>query len=206
MPLILQPSVLSLAAASDASRFPRACPGTVRTSSKAPKIYEYVIVACVRWSYTMGFPLQPHQMSSSPVSILWGLLGDRRKPRSWNLVSLEQCANLLADAANGLAFLSAWQRWRGADLVPTARQVKPEELGRALSSLSIFNVYSRERSAYHLVGAVHENLMGENPTGDDISTKTAKIDLDRRLERLWYAASAPCGDSGGCSLCSAKWL
>jgi hypothetical protein len=109
------------------------------------------------------------------------------------LVSLEQCANLLADAANGLAFLSAWQRWRGADLVPTARQVKPEELGRALSSLSIFNVYSRERSAYHLVGAVHENLMGENPTGDDISTKTAKIDLDRRLERLWYAASAPCG-------------
>ncbi|NQV61835.1 MAG: PAS domain-containing protein [Alphaproteobacteria bacterium] len=109
------------------------------------------------------------------------------------MISLKTCADLLADAPNCLAFLAAWQRWRGDDPVPSVDRIKPEELGRALNGLSILEVHSPERSQYRLVGASHIQAMGRDLTGEEVASVTPKNGQTQRMQGLWTMVSVPCG-------------
>ncbi|MBC8239080.1 MAG: PAS domain-containing protein, partial [Alphaproteobacteria bacterium] len=109
------------------------------------------------------------------------------------MISLKTCADLLADAPNCLAFLTAWQRWRGDDPVPSVDRIKPEELGKALNGLSILEVHSPECSKYRLVGASHIQAMGRDLTGEEVASVTPKNDQAQRMQGLWTMVSVPCG-------------
>ena len=111
------------------------------------------------------------------------------------MISLESCSQLLEDAPNCLALLEAWQRWRGNGLVPSVDRVIPEELGTALNGLSILEVHSQDSITYRLVGTIHADAMGREPTGEDVASITDKADLSRRMGRLWNMVSVPCGSA-----------
>ncbi|MBT4689109.1 MAG: PAS domain-containing protein [Rhodospirillaceae bacterium] len=109
------------------------------------------------------------------------------------MISFDACVSQLDGSPNCLAFLEAWLRWRGDDLVPSVTQVRPEELGKALTGLSILEVHTRDRSTYRLVGSTHIDAMGRDLTGKEVASVTPEKDQAPRMAGLWNMVSVPCG-------------
>ena len=86
------------------------------------------------------------------------------------MIKLTDCASDLDDAPNCLAFLDAWQQWRKDDPMPSTDRIKPEELGPAMSSLSVLEAHSQDSIKFRLVGALLAEIMGEDFTGRNITS------------------------------------
>ncbi|MDE0943863.1 MAG: PAS domain-containing protein [Alphaproteobacteria bacterium] len=109
------------------------------------------------------------------------------------MIKLTDCASDLDDAPNCLAFLDAWQRWRKDDPMPSTDRIKPEELGPAMSSLSVLEAHSQDSIKFRLVSALLAEIMGEDFTGRNITSMVPEDNRQRALGRLWNVAAVPCG-------------
>ncbi len=109
------------------------------------------------------------------------------------MISLADCANYLQHAPNCLAFVAAWQQWRGTELVPRLEDVRPEILGQAINGLSVVELLSPDDAVYRLVGKLHTEVMGRELAGTHISEVTKPDEQKPRMQRLWNIANTPCG-------------
>ena len=109
------------------------------------------------------------------------------------MITLDECADLLSDAPNGLAFLRAWKRWRGEDLVPPTGATKPEELGSALPCMMVLEVQARDKIMIRLAGTRLHDVLGRDVTGENLVDLAAPSQREHRMETYSNYASYPCG-------------
>ncbi|MEC9347471.1 MAG: PAS domain-containing protein [Pseudomonadota bacterium] len=109
------------------------------------------------------------------------------------MTTLDDCVALVSDAPNCLAFLRAWQGWRRDGGVPTTADVRPEDLGRAMSALAVYDITDENRLTFRLAGDV-QDLMAFRPLKGQVLSDlldppehAATIARARALRRL------PCG-------------
>jgi hypothetical protein len=109
------------------------------------------------------------------------------------MLSLIECAEVLIGSPTCLAFLEAWQRWRGHELMPSADQVIPEELGKTINNLSILEAHSQDRITVRLQGAATIEVTGQDLTGKELSSILPKETWSQARDRCWNYVTVPCG-------------
>lgn len=108
-------------------------------------------------------------------------------------VAISRCRPLLAGRRNSLALLSAWEGWRGDGVIPRSSDVRPEDLGRALSSISILEAHAPDRLIYRLFGGMHAAISGRDLKGMNLIDFVTKAPPDEPPHRMWSLAETPCG-------------
>ncbi|MBT5194373.1 MAG: PAS domain-containing protein [Rhodospirillaceae bacterium] len=91
------------------------------------------------------------------------------------------------------AFVEAWQKWRGSDLVPRRAQVRLDDIAPQLPWLSLLEVKSKAEAIYRLSGSLIDETLGINLTGKNFIETAPPEQRALRGERTWAVATAPCG-------------
>lgn len=90
------------------------------------------------------------------------------------------------------AFAEAWQRWRGAELVPRRSAVRIEEITKLLPLLSVLEVASPEVASIRLAGTALCEAMGVELTGLNYYDMTDPEDRVLRMARTRKLVELPC--------------
>jgi hypothetical protein len=99
----------------------------------------------------------------------------------------------LGHAPNCTALLTAWLNWRRHDLVPKLSDVIAEDLGGAISGVSILEVHGPDQVVYRLFASLHADVIGRDLTGENLIDLTPVADRKIRMQRIFAMASHPCG-------------
>lgn len=109
------------------------------------------------------------------------------------LLTLEQCEALLREAPNRLALLRAWLGWRGQGVLPALADVRPEDIGRALSCMIVLEVEARDRIMIRLAGTQFLDVLGREITGENFVDLAPPAQRETRMEHYSNYVSYPCG-------------
>ena len=109
------------------------------------------------------------------------------------MVTLDECKKSLEDAPNCLVLLRAWLRWRGDDLVPRVENVRPEDLGAALASVSVLEISSADHVTYRLAGGLHAEALGKELRGENLVELLAPEEQQAFVERARRFLAHPNG-------------
>ncbi|MDP6831780.1 MAG: PAS domain-containing protein [Alphaproteobacteria bacterium] len=90
-------------------------------------------------------------------------------------------------------FAKAWQRWRGASLVPRRSGVRIEEISRLLHLLSVVELVSPEIANFRLAGTSLCEGMGLELTGRNYFDFTTPEARGPRVARTNQLVKHPCG-------------
>ncbi len=109
------------------------------------------------------------------------------------MITLDECADILKEAPNCTAFLEAWLGWRGDRQIPPIENMRPEDLGKALPSLTVFEIQSSDHITYRLAGGLHEDLSERDLKGTNLLDLTPPEDRHVIIERARNIVAYPCG-------------
>ena len=121
------------------------------------------------------------------------VFNNKRKDKSWKMISLEQCEALLREAPNRLAFLRAWLGWRRREELPALAKVRPEDIGAALPCMLVFEPVAREHVSIRLAGTQFTDLLGREITGENFIDLAPPTQREMRMAHFESYQSHPCG-------------
>lgn len=105
-----------------------------------------------------------------------------------------KCEAMLAKSPSCLAFLKAWQKWRNGKPVPTAADIRPEDMGKALASLIVLEIDLPDRAIYRLVGSKHDRLAERSLKGanffDFITPEERAVMIKRTIDCYMHTCGA----------------
>ncbi|MBT3534273.1 MAG: PAS domain-containing protein [Rhodospirillaceae bacterium] len=90
-------------------------------------------------------------------------------------------------------FAAAWQRWRGADLVPRRSMVQIEDIANLLHLVSVIEVKSPEVATFRLAGTALCDAMGIELTGLNYFDFTTPEERGPRSARTCHLVNRPAG-------------
>ncbi len=103
-----------------------------------------------------------------------------------------------ADLPQMRELLTAWDSWRGGEIVPLRSQVKLFHINHFLSRAMLFDMEAPDTEQAsglincRYVGSVFHEIYGQDFTGQNYLDMTATEDRSTRSKRLFAAANQPC--------------
>lgn len=122
------------------------------------------------------------------------------------MLTLSSLPQRLADLPHCRAFLSAWLQWRGERPLPVRADVRPEQLGPALSALSVLEVVAPDEIVVRLVSSEAEAFWGVPIKGRNYVDLVRPEDRPERIERHQRLINTPCGALTATQLVSERRL
>ncbi|MBC8239061.1 MAG: PAS domain-containing protein [Alphaproteobacteria bacterium] len=91
------------------------------------------------------------------------------------------------------ALATAWQRWRGDDLLPRRADMRIAEITPLLPGITVLELRSTEEIVFRLAGTKIAEIMGIELTGRNYVDFAAPPDRKGRAERAMWQGRQPCG-------------